>query len=230
MDELTTDIRYTIVPDELVRDARIDGYAKLVYTCIATHVSKDQPVAWPGRDRIMKLSGFKKQVVDRAVKELEEHGWVTVKRKIGSVNRYHVNQSATRTSPRDGQGVSARRTGTSPRDGHEGKPLKVNQEGERDAHKIPHAITKQPMNPDTYSALVTSYGKQTVDDYFERIADYCAAKGKRYKDHAATARNWLKRDNAPKLSLADRGRTCPDCGYVSYSTESFCVNCGRDFD
>lgn len=128
MNELTTDIRYTIVPDELVRDDEVGGYAKLIYLCIATHMSKDRSVAWPGRDRIMKLSGFRKQVVDRAVRELEEHGWLTVKRDFGCVNQYQVNQSARRTSPRDGQGVSARRTGTSPRGGPEGKPLKVNQE------------------------------------------------------------------------------------------------------
>ena len=56
----------------------------------------------------------------------------------------------------------------------------------------------RPVNTATLTALIAEYGQGTVDDYLQRISDYCNANGKRYKDHAATCRNWLKRDNVPK--------------------------------
>ena len=56
----------------------------------------------------------------------------------------------------------------------------------------------RPVNTATLAALIAEYGQGTVDDYMQRISDYCNANGKRYKDHAATCRNWLKRDNVPK--------------------------------
>lgn len=62
-----------------------------------------------------------------------------------------------------------------------------------------HHKTNQPMNQTTYDTLVAAYGKGVVDDYFERISDYCAAKGKVYRDHAATCRNWLKHDKVEPL-------------------------------
>jgi len=42
-------------------------------------------------------------------------------------------------------------------------------------------------------------GKETVDDYVERVENYCAAKGKRYKDKVAAAANWMKRDGVATL-------------------------------
>ena len=60
----------------------------------------------------------------------------------------------------------------------------------------------RPVNVATLTALIAEYGQGTVDDYLQRISDYCNANGKRYKDHAATCRNWLKRDNVPRLKVA----------------------------
>ena len=60
----------------------------------------------------------------------------------------------------------------------------------------------RPVNTATLAALIAEYGQGTVDDYLQRISDYCNANGKRYKDHAATCRNWLKRDNVPKRKVA----------------------------
>lgn len=63
-----------------------------------------------------------------------------------------------------------------------------------------HPKTGRPMSQATYDSLTTQFDPDTVDDYFERVADHESSRGKRYKDHAATVRNWLKRDNVPKRS------------------------------
>lgn len=37
-------------------------------------------------------------------------------------------------------------------------------------------------------------GSQFVNEFFEKMADYCESIGKTYKNYEATYRNWLKRD------------------------------------
>ena len=79
---------------------------------------------------------------------------------------------------------------------------RIEEKREEDT-KERHPKTGAPMNRTTYDSLVTDYGKVLVDDYFERIADYCETKKGRltyYKDHAHACRNWLKRDKVLKLS------------------------------
>ena len=79
---------------------------------------------------------------------------------------------------------------------------RIEEKREEDT-KERHPKTGAPMNRTTYDSLVTDYGKVLVDDYFERIADYCETKKGRltyYKDHAHACRNWLKRDKVAKLS------------------------------
>ena len=53
-----------------------------------------------------------------------------------------------------------------------------------------------PINTTTYQALLTDYGKVTTDSYIERVIDYCASRGKSYRDYAATARQWMRKDES----------------------------------
>ena len=64
---------------------------------------------------------------------------------------------------------------------------------EKRATKATHE-TGVPINDTTYQSLLSDYGKSTTDGYIQRVADYCAAHGKKYKDYSAAARNWMRRD------------------------------------
>jgi len=57
-----------------------------------------------------------------------------------------------------------------------------------------------------YVELCERFEKPIVDEYIERIDDYCSSKGEKYKDYAATIRNWIKRD-ASKTSNFKSSRT-----------------------
>ena len=73
-------------------------------------------------------------------------------------------------------------------------------EEKREEHPRANGVYNgRPVNSATIKALITEYGQPAVDDYMQRISDYCDANGKRYKDHAATCRNWLKRDKVPTV-------------------------------
>lgn len=74
------------------------------------------------------------------------------------------------------------------------------EQNRREEKRDKHPSTGGPMNKTTYDTLVKEYGKSRIDDYMQRVADYCESKGKKYKDHAATARNWLKRDGVKPSS------------------------------
>ena len=50
-----------------------------------------------------------------------------------------------------------------------------------------------------YKNLCAKYGKAKVDEYVETVENYCAAKGKRYKDNVAAAANWMRRDGVEPL-------------------------------
>ena len=82
------------------------------------------------------------------------------------------------------------------REGAQKKPDKS-----KDSDKVKHEITGRPISPTRYTTLVTEYGQETVDEYIQKIADWCDAKGKEYKDFAAAAANWIKKDIADGKSL-----------------------------
>lgn len=55
------------------------------------------------------------------------------------------------------------------------------------------------LTDEAMKRLTDRWPKQTVFDYIERVNDYCASKGKRYKNHEATIRNWLKNGKVPEM-------------------------------
>jgi len=90
-----------------------------------------------------------------------------------------------------------------------------------------HEQTGRPMNSTRYASLLESYNRATLDDYFERVANYEAQSGKAYKDHAATVANWLKRDKVSKhVRLVPN---CPSCGTARAGDMLYCHKCGKDF-
>jgi hypothetical protein len=69
----------------------------------------------------------------------------------------------------------------------------------RTADRIDHPVHHVPCGKAQYEHLTTDYGKKVVEDYIERVVNWCAARDKSYSDYAAAAANWLKRDGVPKI-------------------------------
>ena len=82
------------------------------------------------------------------------------------------------------------------------KYSKVNKSkgDEHTTKKEYHEKTGKPMNATRYRSLCDDYGQALVDDYIQRIADWCDAKGRTYKDYAAAAANWIKKDGLKPLT------------------------------
>lgn len=67
---------------------------------------------------------------------------------------------------------------------------KIRKEREGDAIVVGCVSVPKPA----YDDLCKGYGQGTINDYIDKINDYCAAKGTSYRDYAAAIRQWIRRD------------------------------------
>lgn len=51
-----------------------------------------------------------------------------------------------------------------------------------------------------FEKLKSDYGEKIISEYIERLDEYIASKGVKYKNHNAAIRSWLRRANVKKLS------------------------------
>ena len=61
-----------------------------------------------------------------------------------------------------------------------------------------HPTHHVPCGKTRYENMVRDYGKKVVEEYIERVVNYCEAKGKTYKDYAAAAHNFMIRDKVKR--------------------------------
>ena len=54
------------------------------------------------------------------------------------------------------------------------------------------------LTTEEFDKLTTDYGQATVQDFIERLNDYIGSKGKKYKSHYFTIKNWMRRDGVQK--------------------------------
>jgi uncharacterized protein YdaU (DUF1376 family) len=79
------------------------------------------------------------------------------------------------------------------------KKSKVNESkvNESKGNDTKSEVNGYPVTEATHEKLVEHHTLPTILDYYERIRDYVNSQGKKdYRDYAATARNWIKRDIA----------------------------------
>ena len=63
--------------------------------------------------------------------------------------------------------------------------------------KLPGKETHElgvPIGRETYNSLCERYGKSVTDSFIQKVVDYSESRGKRYADYAATARQWMRKD------------------------------------
>jgi hypothetical protein len=171
MQTLQTDFTFTIVPDEVTLSF-MSGDAKLVYLLIASHTNKNRKTAWPGRERLMKLAGFKKYRLDKAVKELEKAGWLEVDRTPGKPNHYTVHQ----TSPITRLHQSNHQTGTSPITRPELEQVNNNKEQQQTAAAEPLfecGVVEEEDIPDDGIFAYRDIEEDSFEAVFSKLKEAC---------------------------------------------------------
>jgi hypothetical protein len=77
-----------------------------------------------------------------------------------------------------------------------------------------------------YTSLRAGLSDEMVKTYIAKVNDYCAAKGRQYRDWAAAVRNFARHDGAWKDAPKAVAKCA--CGEPWKGTEGFCTQCGRD--
>lgn len=143
-------------------------------------------------DKAMTSNAQIREMIER-YKEQHQQSSATISERQDTVSNHQPRLEETRREEKRGEGET-----------HGSK-----------AADSRHHITQKPMKRATYEQLIEQYGQATVDDYFERVNDYCQSKGRQYRDHAATVRNWLKRDGVERRERSDTGPMLDTSGLPS---------------
>src|SRR3954470_9538804 len=79
---------FTQVPNFLLKDPKISANAKVVYSMLLSY-AWDNDRVFPGQERMAKDIGTSQPTIARAVKELEDNGWLEIQRRgQGKTNVY----------------------------------------------------------------------------------------------------------------------------------------------
>lgn len=79
--EVRSDRRpYAMVPEALLYDWRLSPQAVRLWGILERHANRERR-AWPSRRRLAELMWSSTATVDRAARELEAHGWLTIERR-----------------------------------------------------------------------------------------------------------------------------------------------------
>src|SRR5919206_5313218 len=79
---------FTQVPNFLLKDPDISANAKVVYSMLLSYAWNNSYV-FPGQERMAEDIGLSQPTIARAVKELEDEGWLEIQRRgQGKTNIY----------------------------------------------------------------------------------------------------------------------------------------------
>ena len=86
---------FTQVPNFLLKDPKLSANAKIVYSMLLSYAWNNSCV-FPGQERMAEDIGSSQPTIARAVKELEEHGWLEIQRRgQGKTNIYVLKYRIT---------------------------------------------------------------------------------------------------------------------------------------
>ncbi len=86
---------FTQLPNLLLNNLELSFAAKVVYSKLLSYAWHNNLV-FPGQERMAEEIGTSKSVVNRAVLELQDHGWIEIQRRgQGKTNLYILNHTIT---------------------------------------------------------------------------------------------------------------------------------------
>ena len=86
---------FTQVPNHLLNSRELTFGAKVVYAKLLSYAWHNDRV-FPGQERMAEAIGSKKSTVNKAIKELEEKGWLAIERRgQGKTNVYTLCHTVT---------------------------------------------------------------------------------------------------------------------------------------
>ena len=79
---------FTQVPNILLKDTKLSAHSKIVYASLLSYAWNNS-FCYPGQERMATDIGTSQPTIARAIKELEQNGWLEIKRRgQGKTNVY----------------------------------------------------------------------------------------------------------------------------------------------
>ena len=207
-ENLTTDIRFSIVP-EWVLDAEISDRALRVYAVLARYADNDTLQAFPGRQTIADRVRCSVKSVDRALDELIEMGAIEKQHRV----RDGVYKSSLFTVIRVGvasgvtPGVGTRvtlggdtgdaRVGTRVTNRTITSELEPNNYIDKKAKRATSISEPFALADTVVDALRKKHPSLDIGEQIDAFVDFHTAKGSVFKDWDAAFRTWCR--NAVKF-------------------------------
>lgn len=209
---------FAIIEHAIIEDSRLSLQAFRVYAVLAKHADRDDR-CFPSLSTIARTAHIGRRQVVRAIEELVDLGYISrIRRKLEGTNSQTSNEYTLRRQydyvprrrgdagdalPGDTEelggdtaslGVVSERAWGGDTASHELDPFNKNHLNKREKDR--HPTLGVPLNRTRYESLCEQYGQATVDRYVQAAIDYVAANRptRPYKDYAAAAANYLRRD------------------------------------
>ncbi len=193
---------YGLVPIDLLLDPWVTLNAIKVYTAISSFQGTNGS-AWPSREAIAQRAGLGDvSKVSTATSLLEKNGWIKKKSRAFE-NKTTVYVVCFSTDPlTETATYPVTETVTTPVTETATSFLYEKNNRKEQLHNfVIVEDEKLPASEKRYQRLMKEYGEQTTHEYLRRVLAYCDSTGKKYKDYAAAAETFMRRDGVRKIMI-----------------------------
>ena len=83
-------IGFAMVPTQILMDDRLSRSCLIVFWVLTVHIFRGKKFCYPSTATIAKESHSSRPTVIKAIKELEQYGYLEVERKSGGVSKYFL--------------------------------------------------------------------------------------------------------------------------------------------
>jgi hypothetical protein len=81
---------FAIVPTQILMDERVSRSCLVVFWVLTVHIFRGKRFCFPSTATIAKEAHSSRPTVIKAIKELEQYGYVEVERCAGGVSKYYL--------------------------------------------------------------------------------------------------------------------------------------------
>lgn len=199
---------YTVIDNDLLRSEDLKANAKILLLILLSYENKEDGFAYPSHSRLIKETGLSKVTLLKCLNELEERGYVTIKKSNGENNKYYINaniKNDTNTKISTGTKNGSAENSTDTRTKISTLQIlntNTNNKKEKEVYKDLSFIDLKSVKvtEEDYNKLIelAKGNSELVHDKMLNLEIGIVNKKKKYleyKNHYLTLRQWINKDN-----------------------------------
>lgn len=100
---------FTAIPNTFITNSeRLSDHARWLFVLLRFHTHQETECAWPSYSRLQELTAWSRATISKAIKELEEYGWLERHKRFGKPVIYVLKRrSSSQNELLDDNGLSA---------------------------------------------------------------------------------------------------------------------------